>query len=501
MPDAAELAQQLRPDLEAADYRVDRLLERIGDAGQLGLGRNTTVAADRALTEHHALAGADDPLATLIRLWTLQQDLPAEQVRAALPDSFEAVTAAGLITGVPDPAGAGRVRAAVDVRPYASDAGDLGWIVSDLTPGLDHVAPDPAADYVLGVSPASTTLTQLTMPTPVDSALDLGTGCGVQALHLTQHANHVVATDLNRRALELAELTLALSGASAELRLGSLYEPVSERFDLIVTNPPYVMSPPDTAALTYREGGFEADGLVAQVISGSGAHLTEGGCLQVLGNWAQIDGQDWQDRVAAWLPAGADAWFLERESLDPYEYIEVWLTDAGLDRTPHWRHRYDAWLDYFAQQRITGVSMGWVLVVNSHREDPVRRYEAWPHQVHQPVGQAYAATRDSLWLARASETELWQLAPRPVEGVSQEAIGQPGADDPEAIVLRQRFGLGRAEIVDTATAAVVGACDGDLTLGVLVDAVGQVLDEPASGLRARLAPRLRELILLGFLQS
>ena len=104
-------------------------------------------------------------------------------------------------------------------------------------------------DYVLGVSPASTSLAQMTMRTPVDSALDLGTGCGVQSLHLARHARRVVATDVNPRALQLSRLTAALNQVEVDIRDGSLYEPVAgERFDLVVTNPPYVMSPPTTQA-------------------------------------------------------------------------------------------------------------------------------------------------------------------------------------------------------------------------------------------------------------
>ena len=43
-------------------------------------------------------------------------------------------------------------------------------------------------DFVLGVSSASSTLAQLTVRDPVGRALDLGTGCGVQSLHLARHA-------------------------------------------------------------------------------------------------------------------------------------------------------------------------------------------------------------------------------------------------------------------------------------------------------------------------
>ena len=62
------------------------------------------------------------------------------------------------------------------------------------------IAGEVAVDHVLGVGGASLTLARITPRTPVGRALDLGTGCGVQALHLGRHAGSVVATDRNRRA-------------------------------------------------------------------------------------------------------------------------------------------------------------------------------------------------------------------------------------------------------------------------------------------------------------
>ena len=61
--------------------------------------------------------------------------------------------------------------------------------------------------------------------------------------------------------------------------------------------------------------------------------------------------------------------------------------------------------------------------------------------------------------------------------VVQEQVGSPGAEDPEHLVLRQQVGLRRANGCDTATAALVGACDGRLTVGTLVAAVHQVLGD------------------------
>ncbi len=164
---------------------------------------------------------------------------------------------------------------------------------------------------------------------------------------------------------------MALNDADVDLREGNLYDPVAgERFDLIVTNPPYVMSPPasDAERLTYREGTFRGDGLVRAVVEGAPRHLTDGGMLQVLGNWAVVDGVPWQDRLASWVEgSGCDLWVVERERLDIYDYIEIWLTDAGLAGSAVWRSRYDAWLDYFSALGIGAVGMGWI---DTHQRPP-----------------------------------------------------------------------------------------------------------------------------------
>ncbi len=129
----------------------------------------------------------------------------------------------------------------------------------DLLIASDLAGEGGRADHVAGVHRPSVTLSDLTVRRPVERALDMGTGCGIQALLAAGHAERVVATDVNERALAFTALNAALNGVeNVELRAGSFFEPVAgERFGLVVSNPPYVISP--EASFLFRDSGLGRD--------------------------------------------------------------------------------------------------------------------------------------------------------------------------------------------------------------------------------------------------
>lgn len=473
---------RLREALVRADYTADGVLDLIGPVAQTALYRNETVPARRA-------TGGGSRLETLVRLFLLQMAVPEQAAAAALP--LEVALAGGLVTR-----DGGQVRAVLDVRPY-----DEGfYVVSDIGAGLDGVTRLLRPDHVVGVGGASTTLAEITVRPPVGRALDVGTGCGVQGLHLAGHAEHVVATDVLPRALELARLTAALSGVPLDLREGSLFEPVAgERFDLVVSNPPFVIAP--TGRFTYRDSGMRGDEVCRQLIGEAPARLTEGGWFQCLANWVHRDGEDWRDRVGSWLPEGCDAWVIQREVQDPAEYVSLWLHDSGDIRTPEHLALYDAWLDAFATEGVTGVGFGWVTLRRTDASQAAVRVQEWPHPVEQPLGphlQAWATRQD--WLRGRGDDELLSALLRVADDVVQEQVGRPGEEDPEHVLLRQQRGLRRAERVDTVTAGLVGACDGTLSVGQIVDAIAVVLDEDAAVLRRDVPAAVRRLVADGVLE-
>lgn len=478
---------RLREALHAADYTYDAVSELIGPTAQAALGRNETTPGLRATT-------GGTPLETLTRIWLLQATVPAEDAERALPGLVDDLCSAGILER-----SISEVAARVDLRPYGTDTGNL-WVASDLTPGLDGGPQKVGPDHVLGISPAATSLAELTVRTPVARALDLGTGCGVQSLHLADHVEHVVATDVNARALWLTEVNAELNGVSLDIRNGSFFEPVAdELFDLIVTNPPFVISPATGQRLVYRDSGLPGDQVVEHIVRTIPHHLSPGGTGQVLANWAITKDQPWDERLAGWMAdGGCDAWVVQREVLDLPSYVELWLKDAGLHGTPDYYTRYDTWLSWFEENAVEAVGFGWINLRNSGAAAPDLRLEEWRWEVEQPLGAENAAHFDRVASLRSLTDEALRAArPRLRVDVVQETVGPAGAEDPSQIVLRQQVGMRRARQVDTVEAALVGASDGELSVGQLLDAIATILD--AGPLDGRLDD-VRELLADGFLE-
>ena len=484
------LADPLREALLAADFTYDAVADLLGPDAHAALSRNETTPGVRRTED-------GSPLATLVRLFLLQRSVPLADAQRALPGLVDRLAAEGMLAQ-----SVGEVAARLDCRPYGSDDGSDLWVVSDLTPGLDGAPQRVTADYVLGISPASTSLAQLTLRHEVGSALDLGTGCGVQALHLAGHADRVVATDVNRRALAITRFNAALNevGDRLDVRDGSFFAPVAgERFDLIATNPPFVISPATGERLVYRDSGLPGDGVVEHVVRTAPDHLTDGGWCQVLGNWAILADWPWDERLATWLPADCDALVVQREVLDPAAYVELWLKDSGHHPatgtgTPDdYARRYDTWLSWLEEQGITGIGFGWI---NLHRTGTAaRELVEWPYDVEQPIAPAIAEWGAAARRAVDAATTLVLRA-----DVCQETLGPVGAEDPATILLRQQRGLRRARQVDTVVAAVVGACDGDLPVGAILDAVAQLLDLDPAATRAQYLPELVTMVHEGYLE-
>ena len=491
----ADGSARLRDALAAAGYTHDGVLDLLGPAATSALSREQAVPAERATRGGSALE-------TLVRLFALQLPVGEAAARAAL--TLDDCLAGGITA-----ADGGEVRALLDLRPYAADDADW-WVASDLMPGPgDGAPPVPLpADHVLGVGGASTTLAGITVRPTVGSALDLGTGCGVQALHLAAHSGRVVATDANPRALAMARLTAALSGVALDLREGSLFKPVAgEAYDLVVSNPPFVVSP--HGRFTYRDAGLAGDALAPLLIGKAPAHLRPGGWCQLLANWLHVDGEDWRERLAGWIaPTGCDAWVVQREVLPPEEYVETWLRDSGDDRGPHHRALYGDWLDEFDRLGARAVGLGWITLRAGGADRPHLRLEDLRHPLDQPLGpeiERWFARQD--WLAAVDDRALLAAPLRAHRRLvlDREArlsggSGQGGGWAESALAVRVEAGLRERGPIDGFGAAVLAASDGSRPLSDVLDSVAAAHGLDPHGVREGSLGAVRALVERGLLE-
>jgi methylase of polypeptide subunit release factors len=332
----------------------------------------------------------------------------------------------------------------------------------------------------------------------VGAALDIGTGCGIQALLLSTHAASVTATDLSERALRFAATNAALNGMEWELLLGDMLEPVAgRRFDLVVSNLPFVVGP-GTTRFAYRDSGRAGDAVCAELAAAAPELLTEG-TMQFLANWLHISGEDWHERVAGWVAGtGCDAWITQLVQADPVEYVRMWLRDASEEADPH---RAQEWLDWFDAANVAGVGFGMVTLRRSGRADPVVRVEALSQSIGPRMGPEIAAWFDRQdWLTSVGPRLLdvpYQRAAGLV--LTQEAAFESGDWAVSRQILTVPDGPRWAQEVDPVALALVSGADGSVTMRDQLSVLASAFDTPPAELEAMAQPVVAHLIERGFL--
>lgn len=357
-------------------------------------------------------------------------------------------------------------------------------------------------EWVMGAKGASFTLACATPRSRRARGLDLGCGSGIQALALTEHCDYVAASDISERACHFTRFNAALNEKEIDVSCGSFFEPwEGTRFDVIVTNPPFVITPHSQESeenrelFQYRDGGLGRDHLGARIAREAAQHLEVGGRLHMLTNWEVTRGQPWHAHPEAWLKGhGYRAWVVRRDELNPAQYAQMWLAE---ENNPHagqgvaaFEERLRAWLADFEHARTTSVVMGQIhlerfaggeaLLLESALEGgPVSAREVEAH-------------------VRALPEDLFAEHYRVADDVTEERHYLPGAEHPAVITLTSGE-TRRSYNVSAHTAGLAGASDGQLSAGAIAAALAEIYSEEESHVRTLLAQELPMLIRAGIL--
>ncbi|PMC61496.1 rRNA or tRNA methylase [Corynebacterium xerosis] len=481
------LAPRLADALRGLGYGVGGLRSLLGDDGLAALDRGEPEAVVRTIQ----LALDRPGLAAMITAFIVGD--PVDLV----PWLGAELVADSLACGVLRESD-GRHVAAIDVRPVGVD-GIERLVFSDRDASMtDHV---PGPDHVLGVGRASRSLLDITPTDPVGTVLDLGAGCGVQALG--QHrAASIVATDVHPRACVYAEATLAAAGLRgrsgdagtapvAEVIEGSWFQPVTgRRFDRIVANPPFVVGVPEVGHV-YRDSGLDLDGATELMLREVPDHLEPDGTAHLLGAWAHHDGGDWATRVASWLPKeGVEAWIIQRDVVDPAAYVGTWLRDESIDpRGPEGREKTRRWLNHFAANDVAGIGFGYVTIQRIDGPSSIT-CEDMPQPLGGPFrDEAAEWLLRSAWLRDKDVEEILAGAYRVRPGVAVERVELAGTgDDPEqgfspaALRVTRTDGPRWSHDTDDAIVRILSALHPDAALSTVLDVMAMLGALPEDGL-------------------
>ena len=237
----------------------------------------------------------------------------------------------------------------------------------ELVIASDHAGgAEEHADHVPGVHRPSVALAHLTVRGQGEHALDVATGNGIQAILLAAHADRVVATDVNPRAVAYAAFNTALNGAcNVETRVRQLLRAGGGRAVRSRRGEPALRDltreqlpvPRRRHARRRRLGACRARPPAA---------LAPGGFASILIAWA-VDSEDPRRRPLSWLEgSGCDAYLLHTSTDDPIETAPRWNREL-LDRPDAFAEALDRWLAYYRELGIEHI--GYACLVLRKRAD------------------------------------------------------------------------------------------------------------------------------------
>jgi hypothetical protein len=281
-----------------------------------------------------------------------------------------------------------------------------------------------------------------------------------------------------------------------EFRAGSFLEPVAgERFELVVANPPYVVSP-ETEYL-FRDSGLGRDRVSENLLRELPAVLEEGAYATVMVSWIQ-SGDDAAVRPRDWLEgSGCDAVILHSGTDDALASAAAWNRDV--QDAADYGARVNRWADYYRDEGIEALGYGAIVLRR-------RTGENWARAHALPAGRVRPSEAHvrRLFAARDFLDHGSPLLERPYAFVPESRLeqhltpGEGGWQGSEtAIVLDE--GLGFRVGLDGNATRLVAAIGSGRPLGVLLDDIAAELGVAAEVIHPGGVELVRRLVELGFL--
>lgn len=210
-----------------------------------------------------ALRERDDTKALLTRVFAYGDTVPPGALETAVGAATLDRLAACNLLGA---AASGHLGCPILMRPLA------GLIIASDRAGC-------TGDAVMPPGPTTANLARALPRPPLGRVLDVGTGSGVLALLAAGVGAGVTATDITERACAFTRFNAAFNGLAVDVRQGDLFEPVAgEQFDLVLSQPPFVVQPPGIEPTAYVHGGPTGDELALRILAGLDGVLAPGGC-------------------------------------------------------------------------------------------------------------------------------------------------------------------------------------------------------------------------------
>jgi Methyltransferase small domain len=473
------------------------LRERFRDAGftEKSVSEVLEGKSDRNIDMAYVIRRTAEPSSfhSLVRLFLLGIPVAMENVVAALSrPGIQCALESGLIEDVGN-----SVRAVACLRPWREF-----FLLSDFL--RPHGEPLPSDFVMSGTSASSRLLTRLTIRRRVAKALDLGTGAGIHALLAASHADEVIATDTSKRALNFAAMNARLNGIdNVSFAEGSFFEPVAgEKFDLIVTNPPFIVSP--QSGLMFQNAELEGDQVSELILRESPAYLREGAFAVSLISWTHENEEDWALRPSSWVEGRAcDFWLLRATSRDPLNYAAGSLRQSQYIGSRRYSELLDKWLEFDREQKFVRLALGAAILRKRlsgknwiHCED--LSGAAITSDAGAQIERVFAAED---FLATANEEELLdvRVAIHPDHVLEQTLVAADDGWMSQSLVLKPAIGIEHRAAIDPRVLVFLSRCNGTRTVRQLISDVSQNDGVDFAAAAAAGLPLVRRLLRAGFL--